>query len=183
MSETPRSTLQIVRQLKSGELAGKNLSPADRRRCVEMLMLEGVSVHEAADLLGMSEKTVRRDRSVLRQQNAITAGHEAISRFLGDYAAQVDSAISRLAKLGRDPAAAVSDRIAAATAIPEIMDRFAVRLSDLGFKSPDSNQSDRLEELVRALFLVVLDSGEASAVAGEIERLIRSLDPNLPGRG
>lgn len=62
--------LKILKQIDSGELIPKELTVQQRRRCVEVLRLEGRSYATIAKMLDCSEKTIQRDWDEICKRNA-----------------------------------------------------------------------------------------------------------------
>lgn len=54
--------LETIQRLRAGDLRASMLDSEDRRACVEHLTAEGYSVAETAQVLGVSDRTISRDR-------------------------------------------------------------------------------------------------------------------------
>lgn len=65
-------------------------------------MIEGYSVAESAGILGVSDRTVIRDRGLVRDANAVEADPALLPRMVGRLISDADAAIGRLKRLGRD---------------------------------------------------------------------------------
>ncbi len=104
VSETDgeRSVVEIVRALRSGDLAGKSLAPGDRRRCVEHLSAEGCSVVEISDILRVNERTVHRDRKAIREANALTVDPAFAGQMAGTLLGTAEQAMTRIRRFARD---------------------------------------------------------------------------------
>jgi len=97
------SVLKLLKLVRSGSLSGKNLAMEDRLRCVEHLTGEGVSVPEIAELLGVSERTIARDRVQIRRNNALQPNSLLVSEIAGVVLHDAERAIGRMRRLARDP--------------------------------------------------------------------------------
>lgn len=179
-----RSTTEIIRGLKDGTVAGKALGAEQRRACVERLLLEGVSVHEIADLLRVSDRTVRRDREKIRISNALEPSDNLAATVLGEYRQQADAAATRLARLQRDPTATAADKVAAVRASVEIYDRFIGRLIDLGMIGGEARSEARLvmgAELLHLTAVITGELGTDAPLSQELQRLTADLAGDTGG--
>lgn len=170
-----RTTMDIIRDLRSGAVKGERLSPAQRRLCVERLAFEGLTTSEIADIIGRCDRTIRRDLSQIRAENALHPDGGVGAVILGEYRAQVDAAVSRLTKLGRDPGASVADKIEAARAATEVLDAFVERLMGIGFFGGASASPGSVEmaaELVRLAGVVTKEFAADEPIALELRGLV-----------
>lgn len=96
------SVVELIRRIRAHEVSPAELSPEDRRACVEYLMGEGYSVAESAGILKVSDRTVIRDRAMVREANAVEVDPALLPRMVGRLIGEADAAIGRLRRLGRD---------------------------------------------------------------------------------
>ena len=97
----PSPVLTIIRQIKTGGLKGKDLDPDDRRRCVRHLTGEGYSNVEIAEIFGVHERTIARDRALIRQENAFLPDPSFESEAIGDLIHQARFVRGRMLRLAR----------------------------------------------------------------------------------
>ena len=83
----PPSVVEMVQRLRAGEADAKALSPENRRRCVQYLGVEGLSVPEMAQLMGCSDRTSARDRAQIQDDAALEPDPAFRGRFAGRLAA------------------------------------------------------------------------------------------------
>src|SRR6056297_1275650 len=93
------ATAELVRQLAEGRVAAGAITTEQRRRCVDHLTLEGFSAAEIAELTGVNERTVRRDREALRSDGALTPTRALGDELLGELQKHTHAAVARLARL------------------------------------------------------------------------------------
>lgn len=129
--DTP--VLNLIGRIKNGELDPTTLGHADRRRCVQYLGTEGFAVEEVAQILGVSERTIRRDRAALRAAIALAPDPGLGGRLAGWLTEGAEQAVQRIRRATRDPACSPGERIAAEQRCVAILDRLIVRLQSLGF--------------------------------------------------
>lgn len=101
-SPPERGVIALIRDLQSGSISGRSLGADDRRRCVEHLIAEGYSVVETAEILGVAERTIARDRAVIREANALQKGPEFAGEMAGHLLRQAESGVSRLRRIARE---------------------------------------------------------------------------------
>ena len=180
-----RSTVDLIRDMQDGVISGKSISANQRRDCVELLLLEGLSISEIACKVDHHERTIRRDLQKIRKMNAVHPSHDLQARMLGQYQSQVDVSIARLTKLTRDPAASVADKIDATRTSLNILDRYIERLSRIGFlgaNQAQSNSNQSLIELTQVIGVVASDLGHDSPLGIELQAMMRRIghDPDMP---
>lgn len=170
-----RTTMDLIRALRDGTASGKQLSQNQRQSCVEMLALEGMQTSEIADLIGRCDRTIRRDLQQIRTENALHPSDGLGPEILGEYRTRVESSVSRLHKLQRDPNATITDKITAVRSAVEIYDRFVERLCALGFicgERVSSQEQVNFAELVHVAGVISSEFSEDSPMAIEIRALI-----------
>ena len=67
----PLGVIEIITRVKQGLTDPKSLDPGDRRQCAAYLFGEGMSTPEIARLLKVTERTIRRDREQIREEQSI----------------------------------------------------------------------------------------------------------------
>ena len=123
--------LDLMRQIDSGKINPTTLSKESRLACVEVLLLEGYSVAEIAQILRCSDRTVRRDRKQLRQIYAARHDEYKVGLHLGQLLQQADTAISHIRRALRDDEATPADRVKGELACWKIANDLANHLKEL----------------------------------------------------
>ena len=118
------SVEELVRQVHEGRVEVGELGLEVRRECVEHLALEGFSTGEIAQLLGMNERTVRRDREANRRAGALEPSVGLGDELMGEFERVVQASAQRLARLARDPESPAYARLWAEEAIVKNYQRF-----------------------------------------------------------
>lgn len=93
----------LVRGLHDGRVLPGDLSLEMRQRCVDHLTLEGFASGEIAELMKISERTVRRDRAAIRRDHAVEPDLRLGDELLGEFQRIILASIQRLVRLARDP--------------------------------------------------------------------------------
>ena len=174
-----RGTIDLIRELRSGAMVGTQLSPQQRCECVGRLTLEGVPVSEIADLLGRCDRTIRRDLQKIRSDNALQPSEQFEAEILGEYRTQVELAVSRLARLQRDPNASAADKINGVTSATLIIDRFIERLGSLGLIGTDRRhptEAMMMSELIQVVTVVSSELGDGSPLIAQLGELMARME-------
>ena len=117
-----KTTIDVIRELKTGTTAPSEVTVAMRRACVQRLRMDGVTHEEIADLFGVHPKTIGPDAKAIRRSGALRKSPDLAGELFGELRLQVETAVARLRRLECDPAATPADRIAAKRAIVELFD-------------------------------------------------------------
>ena len=116
----------------------------------------------------------------IRTENALHPSDGLGPEILGEYRTRVETSVSRLHKLQRDPTATITDKIAAVRSAAEIYDRFVERLSALGVIGGDrvpSQEQVNFAELIHVAGVISSEFSEDSSMAIEIRALIARMHP------
>jgi len=160
-----RGVIDLVRGIKTGAIGPKSISTDERRRCAEHLRGEGLSTAEIAKVLGVADRTIRRDHEANADARAIQPDAAMADRYAGHLMHEADLAITRIRRITREDDATPAARIEAARACFDIQDKVCERLQSMGYL-PKAAQ--HLEASVTH------NAGDLSSLASlssEIERL------------
>jgi transposase len=161
-----RGVLEILRDVRSGAISGSSLSIDERRHCVEHLSAEGLGATEIASMLGVSDRTVQRDRSEIHKRNALEHDTALPGQIAGRLMAEVTGAMERMRRVGRDRDCPHSTRVEAERASIEVLDKAVERLQRLGFLpsvGPSTLNTLRFENADAMSTLNSLDAIQAEA--------------------
>lgn len=103
-----RSVLAVLAEVRSGRTL---IDGETRQRCVEHLTIEGCSTAEIAQVLSVSERTVMRDRSAIRERHALEPSSAFTAETVGTLIQSAEGAIGRLKRLAREKGSPPSARI------------------------------------------------------------------------
>ena len=129
--ETP--ALSIIKKLQSGQLDGKLISKEDRQRCVEVLYLEGYAIAELAEILGKSEKTIRRDLEDIRKTHALSPDPVQAKEFIGEMVQSARIKQGRLERITKSKDASASEKAQAEYLSWRIVKEMIEKLQSLGY--------------------------------------------------
>ncbi len=114
----------VLEQLHAGEVAGAALPLELRRRCVEHLTDEAFTTGEIAQVMRISERTVRRDRAALRRAGGVAPDARLGDELLGEFERIVTGAVGRLTRLSRESTSPPYVRLWAEQAMVRIYQRY-----------------------------------------------------------
>jgi hypothetical protein len=97
------SPAAVVERVHAGTLDPGALSAEVRRACVGHLGEQGFTSGEIAEVMKITERTVRRDRAALRREHGMGPDRELGDELLGEFERVVSTANARLTRLARDP--------------------------------------------------------------------------------
>lgn len=107
--DTP--VLQILKQIRDGISDPKKLDSEIRQGCVEYLWyVEGRSVAEIAQILNVSDKTIRRDQDEIRKRNAQKPSADYTVKVFGELLEKATSAHENMMRLSRSSDASVQEK-------------------------------------------------------------------------
>jgi len=164
-SQPTRNVIDIIRQIKANGLDPNDLSKIERRRCVQHLSGEGLSVPEIAQVMGVSDRTVARDRKAIHEEEALEHDPHLASLMAGRLVSEAELVIQRIRRVSRDRETPHAVRVEAEKSCYMILVSMTDRLQSLGYL-PTAAQ--RIEADVRHESAAVPSHKEISV---EIERL------------
>lgn len=131
MSEGP--VLTLIQQIKSKQIDPEHLSAEDRRRCVELLRVEGLQVAEIGQVLKRTERTIRRDLEQIRQENAVARDPAMVERVVGDLMQQAESSRAHLCRIAREQGTSAMERLMAEQSAWKVTKECVETLQSVGY--------------------------------------------------
>ena len=128
-----RSVLSLIRDIQQGAIEAKSLAIKDRRRCVQHFNGEGYSAAEAAEILKVNERTIARDRAVIRQANTVACDPQLTGQIVGQLMNQAETCLQHIRRVTRERDTAPSVRVEGEKTCWLIFDTFVQRLQSLGY--------------------------------------------------
>ena len=125
-----KSSVQLLQEINSGLTDPAILDKSSRQQCIELLIAEGYTHAQIAQLLKCSEKTVSRDIKELRRRNELSPNLSFAKEFIGDMFKKAMTHHSYLMRLARAKETPAGDKIAAEISawkvIKELIEYFLV---------------------------------------------------------
>jgi len=133
MYDDEEPILSLIQQIKDGTLNPRTLSKDSRQNCVEVLIGEGYTESQVAQILQRSEKTIQRDVQDIRERNSLTPSIEFAKQIAGDIVKKGFADHDFLVRLSNSKGVSDVDKIQARAKAWDIFDRAIERLQSLGF--------------------------------------------------
>ncbi len=132
-SNAELGTVDLLQQIKSGVLDPKQLKPAVRQQVVVALMDDGYSTSEMAKILQTSDRTIERDRKVLRECTVLNKHPDLLPQTAGRIQREAELSMQRIrrATRGKDVSAAV--KVDAEHRCYQILSDLLQRFQSLGY--------------------------------------------------
>jgi len=124
----------ILQKIKSGEMNARDLIPEERQACASLLIIEeGFTHSQVAQLLACSEKTVQRDIAEIRKRNSLSPSIELAKQLIGEMLLKAEAHIAHLMRLARSREGSVSERAQSELFAWKIRVDFMTKLQSLGY--------------------------------------------------
>lgn len=127
------SVIDLVQAIRDRRLSSKQLTKEQRKNCVQYLGSEGLSVPEMAQLLGVSDRTIARDRAAIQVEIALEHDPKLAGQFAGKLVVEAEAAMARIRRFTRDREASIANKIEGERACIEILCKLSDQLQSLGF--------------------------------------------------
>ena len=94
-------TIDMLRKIQARSIDPKSIAKSDRRQLVVVLMADGMSNAEMAELLGVADRTIERDKRLIREGNAIAKDPEFLGQTVGRLMVEAEVAMQHIRKAMR----------------------------------------------------------------------------------
>jgi len=170
-----KSSVQLLQEINSGLTEPSLLDKPSRQQCIELLIAEGYTHAQIAQLLKCSEKTVSRDRKEIHARNELTPSVPFAKEFIGDAFKKAMNHHSYLVRLARMKETLASDKIHAEFAAWKVIKELIEKLQSLGYLP------SRPQEIVGDIFHHLDDRSEQTLA--DIQKMIIELEAVSEGDG
>lgn len=131
-ADKPRA-IDLLQKIKASQTNPLSINRSDRLLIVEMLLFDSATVPEMAQILNVSERTIKRDKQAIRQSNAITRDPKLIDEMVGRLFSEADTAVQRIRRAIRDSRAMPSTKVDAEHRCYQIYSDAFRHLQRIGF--------------------------------------------------
>ncbi len=125
--------LDLLQQVRSGKVTGKQLPLVSRRAIVSLLAAEGYSGPEIAKVLGVSDRTVERDRQSIRESLALQRDPKFVEQTAGRIAHEAELVIQRMRRAAREKDVPPAVRVDAEHRCMQVLLESVRSLQSLGY--------------------------------------------------
>ena len=128
-----RSTITLIQQIKDGLLDADTINKELRQQIVEVMLSEGYNVPSMAQLMKVSDKTIRRDIDEIRERNALSPDINLAKKLIGEMLTYVRIHRDHLMRLARSSNTSVSEKAQAEYYAAQIGMTLITKLQSLGY--------------------------------------------------
>lgn len=121
-----------IQGIQSGTINPEKLSTEILEAIVEVLNGEGSSTSQIAQVLGKSERTIRRYFESIRAKNAVTPNIQLAREIIGETLQKVRASQAHLLRLARSKEGSLGEKAQAEYYAWRVWDEFLVRMQSLG---------------------------------------------------
>jgi coproporphyrinogen III oxidase-like Fe-S oxidoreductase len=168
-NETP--TLVTIQRIKDGSVNPKSLTKEMRQQCIEVLMAQGYTQAQMAQIMDCSDKTVQRDFNEIRKRNSLTPHPELAKEIVGEMLVKVRSYESNLNQLARSKDGTVSEKAQAQFLSWRMLKECIEKLQTLGYLPL------KPQEVTGSIQHSFAEGEDKSFI--EIQEIIRDIEMNL----
>jgi hypothetical protein len=95
-------TVTLIQGLQSGSIDAKSISIPDRRQLVAVLLADGYTTVDIAQIMKVSDRSIERDKLAIRQSNAVSRDPKLIPQMVGRLVSEAELSVERIRKATRD---------------------------------------------------------------------------------
>lgn len=132
INDSETSATQLLQKINSGITDPKLLDKQSRQRCVELLVAEGYTYFQMAQLLKCSEKTIGRDIKDIHRRNELTPNLEFAKQLIGEVFQKAMNHHNYLMRLARMKEAKISEKMQSEFAAWKVLKELTERFQSLG---------------------------------------------------
>ena len=132
-SNTELGTVDLLQQLKSGMLNAKQLKPAVRQQVVAALMDDGYSTSDMAKILMTSDRTIERDRKVLRESTVLNKHPDLLPQMAGRIQQEAELCMQRIRRATRGKEVSAAVKVEGERCCYQMVSDLLQRLQSLGY--------------------------------------------------
>ena len=183
--ERSENILSVIQKLRDGLLTGKSLDEETRLECVHTLRLEECTTAQIANILKMSDRTIRRDIIKTKKRNPIIVDEDFEKELLGEMEQKVLSHCSFFSRLSTNKDFPLSDRIQARKNAWEVLLGWAKFLQSVGHISQrqysvDADVYHHLESFAEKDILDIKVAAEQAGLTENLNKLLKDASKEEP---
>ena len=126
-------TVTLLRKIESGAVSPECVPVTDRRQLVAFLMGDGYSTAEMAQILQVADRTIERDKKVIRESNAITRDPKLVEQMVGRLVGEAELCVQRIRKAVRDKKVSPAVKVDAEHRCYQIVSDLTQSMQRLGY--------------------------------------------------
>ncbi len=104
-------TVTLLKEIQAGTASPKSITTADRRQLVAVLMCDGYSTPDMAQILQVSDRSIERDKQFIRQSDALPRDPKLVEQMVGRLRTEAELCVQRTRKAVRDKDVSASVKV------------------------------------------------------------------------
>jgi DNA-binding CsgD family transcriptional regulator len=132
-NDTENSALELLQKIKDGLYDPKSLGKSDRQRCVEVLVAEGYTNPQIAQIFKCTDRNIRRDVEDINKRNALTPNVEFAKQLIGLMYQKAMSHHSYLVRLARSKEGSTEAKAGAEYLAWKVLKELIEKMQTLGY--------------------------------------------------
>ncbi len=191
--EGMQRALRNIQAIKDGRLNPKSLSELERQECVEFLDSEGYKQQHIGDILGITDRTVRRDLKFIWERNALSPNMNLAKCIIGNMFQKAMAHHRYLVRLARTSGASVSEKSQSEFLAWRVLKEMVEKMQSLGYlpmrpqeitgelfhSFDDESQERSFEEARKTLDEVVRIASQCGNLTPELEKDVNLLQKKI----
>jgi len=184
----------LLQKIKSEEINPRELSPEEKKACINLLIIgEGFTHAQTAQLLCCSEKTIQRYIGEIRKQNSLNPSFGLAKQLIGEMVLKAEAHIAHLIRLSRGREGSVSERAQSEFLAWKVRVDFMSKLQSFGYLPlvaqrfegdlvhhfNDSNDEVKFDDLKNALNVIETTAKEAGTFDAQTEEKIKFIKSKI----
>lgn len=137
---------ELINRVIGGSIPPESVSAERRRECLAVLIEEGYTNAQLAQVFRVADRTIRRDRVELRREQGLEPSLTLGDELLGEFREQTMTSIQRLRRLTRDEKAPAIIRFRAEEAASRVYERFLKVAIERGYVRSGQPRLSRMAE-------------------------------------
>ncbi len=104
-------TVTLLKEIQAGTASPQTITTADRRQLVAVLMYDGYSTPDMAQILQVSDRSIERDKQFIRQSDTLPRDPKLVEQMVGRLRTEAELSVQRMRKAVRDKDASASVKV------------------------------------------------------------------------
>lgn len=144
------SSHEILQGIQNGTIDPASLPPPVRQLLVEVLLLNGQTKGSIARIMGVTDRTIRRDAAEIWARHAMTPDQEFVRRFIGEVYLRAMTFVETLTRAGHSSEGKPSDKNKAMFLAWRSLKELVETFQSLGHLPTNSRRAISTDELKRS---------------------------------
>jgi hypothetical protein len=179
----------ILSEIKSGAIDPETLPKPTRQLCVEILAFEGHQPSALAQLLKVSDKTIKRDLQEIHERNSVTPSPELAKQLVGECIQKTRMHYSYIVRLARGKEGTLTEKVQAEFLAWRTQKEFLQLMQSLGYLPlrpqevvgnvvhhvSKESEIEALDEIRQTILAIEQTAKECGGISTEVQEKVEKL--------